>query len=86
MAVIPTRNPAALTAYYLGVFSLIPILGLVVGIPAMILGFLGVKAAMRQPQREGKGHAIAGLVLGSISSLLWGGVVLLFVFAAFTGM
>ena len=36
MPVIPRENPAALIGYYLGVASLIPILGFVLAIPAVV--------------------------------------------------
>ncbi len=42
--VIPYKNPKALTAYYLGVFGLIPVFGPLLAIPAIILGVLGLKA------------------------------------------
>jgi uncharacterized membrane protein YkvI len=71
MAIIPGRNPMALVAYYLGVFSFIPCIGLALGIPAIILGILGISAANRNPEVQGKGHAITGLILGIITSLLW---------------
>jgi hypothetical protein len=39
--IIPYKNPSALLAYYLGVFSLIPCVGLVLGPGAFVLGFVG---------------------------------------------
>src|ERR1700691_993745 len=36
--IIPYRNAPALIAYYLGIFSLIPCVGFVLGIAALILG------------------------------------------------
>ena len=47
---IPYKNPKALIAYYLAIFSLIPCLGLLLGIAAFILGLLGLKAAKAHPQ------------------------------------
>ena len=35
--IIPYKNGPALMAYYLGIFSLIPCLGLVLAIPAFVL-------------------------------------------------
>jgi hypothetical protein len=63
---IPYRNVPALVAYYLGVFSLIPCVGLGLGIAAVVLGALGLSKAARQPQAKGKVHAWVGIILGSI--------------------
>ncbi|MFW6108781.1 MAG: DUF4190 domain-containing protein [bacterium] len=61
---IPYRNAHALAAYYLGVFALIPCAGLILGVLAVIFGVLGLRAARAHPETKGRGHAIAGLVLG----------------------
>lgn len=82
MSVIPSKNPAALIGYYLGIFSLIPCLGLILCIPAIICGFLGISKANAEPEAEGKGHAIAALVLGLISLLLYGGLMALWIVGA----
>ena len=68
-ALIPSGNPKALTAYYTGVASLIPCLGLLTGPVAIILGFQGIRAYNENPAVFGKGHGIAGIVLGSICFL-----------------
>jgi hypothetical protein len=74
--VIPYRNGRALAAYYLGVFSLIPCLGLILGPLALIFGILGKRYVTQHPTAKGTGHAIAGIVLGSLTMLLnWGGLV-----------
>ena len=74
---IPTGNPAALLAYYAGIFSLIPFLGLLLGPVALVLGIKGLKAAPAAPGRVGKVHARIGLVLGVVTSLAnWGVVVM----------
>ncbi|MEC9188944.1 MAG: hypothetical protein VX520_07015, partial [Planctomycetota bacterium] len=39
--VIPYKNPMALTGYYLGFLSLLPLIGILFTIPAIILGFIG---------------------------------------------
>ena len=66
--VIPYHNPKALIAYYLGVFSLIPIVGLALGPAALILGILGIRASNANPKAHGMVHAIVGIVLGASSS------------------
>lgn len=60
---IPYKNPKALTAYYCGVFALIPCLGAILGPIALIFGILGLKAVRAHPRMHGTGHAIAGIVL-----------------------
>src|SRR5258705_9391682 len=67
---IPYKNPLALVAYYLGVFSLIPAIGLLLGPASFILGLYGLRYNRNHPQAAGGGHAIAGIVLGGLTSLL----------------
>ena len=76
---IPYKNPKGLTAYYLGVFALIPCLGLLLGPAAFILGILGLRYSKQHPTAGGAGHAIAGIVLGTLVVLGHIGVVLFFV-------
>ena len=63
---IPYKNPPALIAYYLGVFSLIPVLGFFLGIAAIILGIKGLGVKQREPSRKGTAHALVGIILGTI--------------------
>ncbi len=79
-SLIPYRNGAALTAYYLGVFSLA--CGALLGIPALILGIKGLKVAKERPEAHGQAHAWIGIVLGSIMTLVSLAVVAFFVLAA----
>lgn len=75
---IPYRNPKALIAYYLGVFSLIPCLGLALGPAALLLGILGLDYKKKNPTAGGTGHAIAGIVLGLLTSIgNWGSLLML---------
>ena len=69
---IPYKNGQALAAYYCGVFSLIPVLGLLLGPIAVILGILGNNYARANPEAKGMGHAITGIILGSIGFLVCG--------------
>jgi hypothetical protein len=66
---IPYKNGKALTSYYLGVFGLIPFLGLPLALAAVVLGFMGLKYAKQQPLAKGEAHAITGIVLGTLSIL-----------------
>lgn len=78
-ALIPYKNTCALISYYLGVFSLIPCVGALLGIAAVILGIIGLRKAARFPEAKGKVHAIVGIVCGGIFGLVWL-VAIIFVF------
>ena len=67
--IIPYKNTPALASYYLGVFSLVPCLGIPLAISAIICGVLGLKKRKREPHVKGSVHAIVGIVLGSFSLL-----------------
>jgi hypothetical protein len=68
--VIPYKNPAALAAYYCGVFSLIPGLGCVLAPLAIVLGIVGLVKASSHPKAKGRAHAVTGIVFGLILSPL----------------
>jgi hypothetical protein len=66
--IIPYKNPPALVAYYLGLFSpVIPLLGLLMGIAALILGIVGLRKRKANPMIKGSVHAWIGIVLGGIA-------------------
>ncbi len=69
---IPYKNPMALTAYYLGILSLLPCVGLLFGIPAFILGIMGLIKRSQNPVIKGSVHAWIGIILGGLFSLIWG--------------
>jgi hypothetical protein len=79
--VIPYKNPKALIAYYLGIFSGLPIIGLPIGVAAFILGFLGLRDRRRNPVIKGSVHAGIGIGCGCLFSLLWGAVIVSMIFA-----
>lgn len=73
-------------ALVLGILS-IPMMccygGIWLGIPAMVIGFLGMRNADKDPERyEGKGLAIGGLVAGGISFLMVLGMFVFFIISA----
>ncbi|MFN7730425.1 MAG: hypothetical protein ACK5OB_00885, partial [Pirellula sp.] len=51
--VIPYKNPKALIAYYLGILSGLPVIGLPIGIAAFTLGIMGLKARKQNPAIKG---------------------------------
>ena len=77
---IPFRNAMALSAYYCGVFSLIPCLGLPLAIAAVVLGILGLRFAKRHPESRGKVHAWVGIILGTLVLVATTAIILLMVF------
>ncbi len=78
--VIPYRNLPALIGYYCAVFSLIPCLGMPLGLTAFVLGVIGLRRARQHPEAKGKVHAWIGIIVGGIFGLLWLGLII-FTFA-----
>lgn len=67
---IPSGNGSALTGYYVSIASCFPIIGLVLGIIAIILGIKGLQKYNENPAVYGKGHSITALVFGSIGLII----------------
>lgn len=74
--VIPYKNPKALIAYYLGILSGLPLIGLPFGMAAFVLGILGLRDRRRNPVIKGSIHAGIGIGCGGIFTLLWGFIVI----------
>ena len=70
--IIPYKNPAALLAYYLGLFSCFPLLGFPMAIVALVLAFKGFKARRLNPKAHGTAHAWIGLICGGIGFVING--------------
>ncbi len=81
-AVIPYRNTPALIGYYLGVFGLIPCLGLPLSIAAIPLGIAGIRRYRRDRRVKGIVHAWVALVLGVLATVLWTAAIILMVRAS----
>ncbi len=81
--VIPYKNGPALASYYCGVFSLIPCVGIPLGITALVLGILGLKKRRENPQVRGAAHAWIGIILGGGCALANLIVILIFTIAIF---
>lgn len=67
---IPSRNGAALASYYLGLFSLFPLLGFPLAIVAIVMGVNGLKNYNENPAVRGKTHSWVGLICGVLFGLL----------------
>ena len=79
-SVIPTKNGAALASYYLGLFSLFPLLGLPLAVAAVVLGNRGLRSIRMDPELPGKAHAWVGIVCGTLFGFFNGALVLLLVY------
>lgn len=69
-ALVPLKNGPALASYYLGLFSLFPLLGLLLAIPAVMLGITGLHRARENPAVRGRVHAWVGLICGLLFGLM----------------
>lgn len=65
-SLIPYTNPKALIGYYMGFISLLPGIGLILGPVAIVLGFLGILTARKNPEAKGMAHAIIAMILGAL--------------------
>ena len=70
--IIPYKNPKALVAYYLGILSGLPLIGLPIGAVAFVLGIMGLKDRKKNPAIKGSAHAWIGIGCGGFFALLWG--------------
>ena len=83
--IIPYKNAPALISYYLSIVSLLPVVGLPFGMMAVALGIAGLIKRKRQPEVKGSVHAWIGVILGALSSLGYGALVLPFLVASAAG-
>lgn len=79
--VIPYKNPKALIAYYLGIFSGLPFIGLPLGIAAFVLGIKGLQERKKNPAIKGSIHAGIGIGCGGFFAILWSLLAIAMIFA-----
>lgn len=65
------KNTKAVISYYLGVFSLLPLVGIVLGIAAIVLGIQGLRVAKHHPEAKGKIHAWVGIIVGGLFAAIY---------------
>lgn len=70
-SMIPYKNPPALIGYYMGVFSFVPLLGMVLALPAIILGIIGLVKRRKNPKVRGAAHAVLAIVFGVLGPAVW---------------
>lgn len=68
---IPTGNKPALIAYYVSLCALIPGLGIVAGVVAVIYGVKGIRLASAHPEVRGGLHAWFGVLFGGFFAVVW---------------
>ncbi|EXX85325.1 hypothetical protein BG53_08985 [Paenibacillus darwinianus] len=79
----PKTNGKSIAALVLGILSIvIPYLGLIIGIIAIVFSSISLKEIKRSGE-QGKGLAIAGLVCGIVGTALYA-VIILIVLLAFS--
>ena len=62
------RSGLSLVAGYLGLLSLLPLVGIV----AIIVGCLAMYDFRKRPEHHGRGRAIFGIVMGLITTIAYG--------------
>ena len=67
---LPVGNPQARRAYLCAVIGLIPGFGLLLGLPALLFGWLGYRAGKADPAHRGMGHAFVSIVLGILEIIV----------------
>jgi hypothetical protein len=78
---IPYKNPKALIAYYLGILSGLPLIGLPLGVASFVLGIRGLQDRKKNPIIKGSVHAWIGIGCGGFFAVLWSLLVVLLIVA-----
>jgi len=65
------RNGDALASYLLGILSPLPLLGLLFGVPAVVLGARGLRHAHQHPEVGGVLQCRIGMALGGLFSAVY---------------
>lgn len=63
---LPDGNPNARRAYLCAILGLIPGLGVVFGLPAIVFGLFGRRSALRDEFQRGLGHAWVSRAIGAV--------------------
>ncbi len=83
---IPTKNVDSLKAYYLGLFSIAPLFGLIIGPIAFLAGRRALRAVKADPKLPGKTHAVVGIGCGWIGFIFNLLIVTLFTYLIFISL
>jgi len=66
---IPSKNTDALLSYYMGLFAIIPCVGLFIGPASLVFGSRALKSLKANPTIAGGTHAKVGIGCGSVGLL-----------------
>jgi hypothetical protein len=66
------RSGWAIASGYLGLLAVLPFIGALFGVAALITGIFAIRDIRTNPQRHGLGRAIFGIIMGALFTLLWG--------------
>src|SRR5262245_32366790 len=69
---IPYKNPPALVGYYTSILALLPMIGLLFGVVAVILGCIGLRKRIKDPRVRGLAHALIAIILGGLCAIAYG--------------
>ena len=67
---IPYKNLYALVGYYLSIFSMIPFVGIPLGVAGIICGIVGVRRRNRNPMMRGTAHAWFAILFSALVILI----------------
>ena len=71
-SLLPVGRPAsAIAAGYLALFAVLPLIGLLPGVLAVIFGIMALKKISSDPSLCGKGRAWFGIIVGALAPLAW---------------
>jgi hypothetical protein len=83
--IIPYKNPKALIAYYLGILSGLPLIGLPFGVASFVLGIMGLRDRKRNPVIKGSVHAWIGIGCGGFFAAFWSVLIILIIVGLVVG-
>jgi len=71
-SLLPVGRPAsAIASGYLALFAIMPLIGILPGLLAVIFGVVAIKKINRDPSLCGKGRAWLGIIFGTLVPLFW---------------
>jgi hypothetical protein len=77
---MPVGRPASsIAAGYLGLFSLLPFFGLI----AILVSLIALRTLKRNPHLSGRGRAYFGLIMGILTTLLYGIPIVMIIYEAY---
>ncbi len=69
----------------MSIFGMFPCIGIVLSLPAFILGIIGLKKRKQNPVISGAAHAWIGIILGGLSTLGHAFLIIMIIIASLSG-